>query len=73
VRNLNTTSMFNSNQRIFISSQLHVSAVYGHHQAGHRKENKYTVAISVEISMLYVSICIQYIHIELNRDWERSW
>jgi hypothetical protein len=27
---------------IFSSNQLHVSTIYGHHQAGHKTENKYS-------------------------------
>jgi hypothetical protein len=31
-----------------------------------RKENKYTVAVRNEISVLYVCICIKYIHINMD-------
>ena len=68
VRNSNTTNKFNSNQHLFTcsSSQLHVSTIYGHHQAGHKRENKYTVVFGIEHLMLYISVCIKDIHIKLD-------
>ena len=58
--NSNLTNIFNSTQHIFRSSQLHVLNIYGH-----KKKNKYTVAFRIEISVLYISICIIYVHIKL--------
>jgi len=34
------------NQHRFSSSQLHVSAIHGHHQAGHKIENNCTYFLS---------------------------
>jgi hypothetical protein len=39
------------NQNIFSSSQLRVSTVYGHHEAGTQEGNEYTVTFRTEISM----------------------
>jgi len=44
--------MLGLNQNIFSSRQLHVSVIYGHHQAGHKKENQHAVMFRVEISVL---------------------
>jgi hypothetical protein len=30
------------------------------------KENKYTVAIRIEISVLYIHSCIKYVHVNLD-------
>jgi hypothetical protein len=43
--------ILNLNQHIFSSSLLHVSTIYGHHQAGHKKGNKYTVLDSFPLKM----------------------
>jgi putative aminopeptidase FrvX len=32
----------------------------------HKKENKHTVAFRIEISVLYISICVKYIHMKLD-------
>lgn len=40
---------------IFSLSQLHVSTMFSHYQASHKRENKYTNTFGVDVSMLYIN------------------
>jgi len=48
--------MCNSNKHILGSSQVHVTAICGLHLAGHKREKKYKLAYSIEISVLCIII-----------------
>jgi hypothetical protein len=45
---------------IFSLSQLHISTMYSHHQASHKRENKYTDTFGIEVSMLYIN-CVTFL------------
>ena len=66
MRNSNTTIYLVQNHNIFSSSQLHVSTIYGHHQAGHKEQSNYRVMFRTEI-------CICTYFLSCGQPVERTW